>query len=83
MPCTIISNNIYLPEKREAVNAAIRAGIGERTGDWRVVVYEPPDFPAVAARIEGPKQLRFSWTFLEGEQTPQFIEDRVAKGIRG
>jgi len=83
MACTILSNNIPSPEAREAVNAAIREGVGARAGEWRVVVYQPQDFPALAVRIEGPEELRLNWTFLAGEQTTEFIRDRVAKGIVG
>ncbi len=83
MACIIVSNNIPSPEAREVVNAAIREGIGTRAGDWKVIVYQPEDYPAIAVRIQGPKELRFNWTFLAGEQTTVFIRDRVAKGIVG
>jgi hypothetical protein len=42
------------------VNAAVREGIGGRAGDWRVVVYQLQDFPALAVRIEEPEELRFN-----------------------
>jgi len=83
MACIIVSNNIPSPEAREAVNAAVREGIGARAGDWKVIVYQPEDYPAIAVRIQGPQALRFNWTFLAGEQTTDFIRDRVAKGILG
>jgi len=83
MPCIIVSNNIPSPEAREVVNGAVREGIGARAGDWKVIVYQPEDYPAIAVRIQGPDELRFNWTFLAGEQSTEFIRDRVAKGIIG
>jgi hypothetical protein len=81
MSCTIASNNIPAPQLRESVNKAVREGIGERSGDWKVDIYQAPDYPAFAIRIEGPKGLRWSWTLHEHEQTPEFIRERVAQGI--
>ena len=81
MSCTIVSNNILSPEVRESVNTAIRNGIGERGGEWNVVVYQAPDFPALAIRIEGPKGLRWSWTFYEQEQVPETIQQKINTGI--
>jgi hypothetical protein len=81
MSCTIASNNIRSPELREAVSKAVRDGIGERLGEWNVVVYQAPDYPAFAVSIEGPKGLHWSWTFFEREQAPEFIQQRVAEGI--
>ena len=83
MACTIVSNNISIPETREAVSAAIRAGIGEREGDWEVVVYQAEDYPGLAVRIAGPREMRFGWTFFGKEQAPEFIRERTAKGISG
>jgi hypothetical protein len=81
MSCTIVSNNISAPEVRDAVSKTVRDGIGQRLGEWKVVVYQPPDYPAFAIRIEGPKGLRWSWTFFEQEQDSAFIQQRVATGI--
>lgn len=81
MSCRIVSNNISSPEVRESVNTAIRNGIGERVGEWSVVVYQPLDFPALAIRIDGPNGLRWSWTFLEQEQVPETIRQKVDAGI--
>ena len=81
VPCTIVSNNVPFPELRDAVSEAIRAGIGERLGKWNVVVYQAPDFPELAVRIEGPQGLRWSWTFREQEQAPEFIREKVAQAI--
>ncbi len=81
--CSIISNNIPSPELRDAVSKAVCDGIGERRGGWNVIVYQAPDYPAFAVRIEGPKGLRWSWTFFEQEQVPELIEQKVATGILG
>jgi hypothetical protein len=81
MSCTIVSNNILSPEVRESVNTAIRNGIGDRVGEWNVVVYQALDFPALAIRIEGPKGLRWSWTFYEQEQVPETIQQKINTGI--
>lgn len=81
MPCAIVSNNIQSQEIREAVNEAVRDGVGERAGEWKAVVYQAHDYPALAVRIEGPKGLRWSWTFREKEQVPAFIRDRIAQAI--
>jgi hypothetical protein len=81
MPCLIASNNILSPEIQKAVSKAVRNGISERLGGWNVAIYQAPDYPAFAIKIEGPKGLRWSWTFFEQEQTSEFIEERVAKGI--
>jgi len=83
MACTIVSNNISTPETREAVSAAIRAGIGEREGNWEVVVYQAEDYPGLAVRIAGPREMRFGWTFFGKEQAPELIRERTAKGISG
>jgi hypothetical protein len=83
MSCTIVSNNIPPLEIRKAVNKAVRDGIGDRLGEWNVVVYQAPDYPAFAVRIEGPDGLRWSWTFFEHEQAPEFIEQSVVNGIGG
>jgi len=77
----IVSNNIRSPETREAVSTAIRAGIGEREGDWEVVVYQAEDYPGLAVRIAGPRQMRLGWTFFGEEQTPEFIRQRTENGI--
>ena len=50
MACMIVSNNIPSPEAREAVNTAIRGGIGERDGDWKVVVYQAENYPGVGCK---------------------------------
>jgi hypothetical protein len=81
MSCTIVSNNISSPEVRKAVSEAVRDGIGERAGEWNVVVYQAPDCPELAVRIEGPNGLRWSWTFRGQEQTPEFMEQKVAQAI--
>ena len=81
MPCTIASNNIPAPELREAVSKAIRDAVGERPGKWTVIVYQAPDFPAFAIRVEGPEGLHWSWTFFEREQSPEFIQQKVGEGI--
>jgi hypothetical protein len=81
MSCTIASNNIPFADLRETVNNAVRDGIGERLGAWNVVVYQAPDYPAFAISIEGPRGLRWSWTFFEREQTREFIQQKVAEGI--
>jgi hypothetical protein len=83
MSCTIVSNNIPSPEVRDAVSKAVCEGIGERLGEWSVVVYQAPDYPAFAVRIEGPKGLRWSWTFFGQEQESQAIQQKVAAGIMG
>jgi len=81
MPCTIASNNIPSPELREAVSEAVRAGIGERPGEWRVVIYQAPDYAGFAVTFDGPDSLRWSWTFREQEQAPAFIQERVAQAV--
>ena len=82
MSCTIVSNNISSPELRKAVSEAVCDGIGERSGEWNVVVYQAPDCPELAVRIEGPKALRWSWTFREQEQAPEFIHQKVFQAIQ-
>jgi hypothetical protein len=81
MSCTIASNNISSPEVRKAVSEAVRDGIGELLGEWNVVVYQAPDCPDLAVRIEGPKGLRWSWTFREQERAPDIIQHKVALAI--
>jgi hypothetical protein len=81
MPRTIVSNNIDVPETRDAVSDAVLAGIGERRGEWNIVIYQAPDYPVLAVRIEGPNRLRWSWTFHEHEQTPAFVQQRVEQGL--
>jgi hypothetical protein len=81
MACKIASNNIQSPELRDTVNKAVSDGIGAREGEWSVVIYQAPDYPALAIRIEGPKGLHWSWTFYEREQGADFIQQKVAEGI--
>jgi hypothetical protein len=81
MFCTIASNNISCPELRKTVSDAIRDGIGDRFGEWNVVVYQAPDCPELAVRIEGPQGLRWSWTFREQEQAPELIQQKVAQAM--
>ena len=81
MSCTIASNNIPSPQLREAVSKAVCDAIGQRPGDWFVAVYQAPDYPGIAIRIDGPQGLRWSWTFVGLEQAPAFIQQRVAEGI--
>ena len=81
MSCRIISNNVSNPELRDALEKAACNGIGERLGNWSVVIYQAPDFPELAVRIEGPKGLRWSWTFRKNEQAPDFIQSRIAMGL--
>ena len=81
MSCTIVSNNIPSPEVRKAVSQAISNGIGGRSGEWKVIVYQAPDYPEFAVKIDGPKGLRWSWTFRAQEQAPEFIQKRVAQAI--
>ena len=64
MSCTIVSNNISSEEKRKAVSDAVREGIGDRLGEWSVIVYQALDYPGIAVSIDGPNELRWSWTFL-------------------
>ena len=79
--CTIISNNIESPDQRDAVSAAIRDGIGEKPGNWEVIVYQALDYAGFAIRISGPENLRWNWTFFGKEQAPDFIRERVAQCI--
>jgi hypothetical protein len=81
MSCTIVSNNIVTPQLRDSVSQAVREGSGDTSGDWKVVIYQAPDYPAFAIRIEGPNGLRWDWTLYEQEQAPEFIRQRVAQGI--
>jgi hypothetical protein len=81
MSCTIVSNNTPSPQLREAVSKAICDGIGDRPGEWSVVVYQAPDYPGLAVRITGPKGVHWNWTFFGQEQSPEFIQQRVANGI--
>ncbi len=81
MACNFASNNIQSPELRDAVSKAVCDGIGGKAGDWSVVIYQAPDYPALAIRIEGPKGLHWSWTFYEREQGADFIRQKVAEGI--
>jgi hypothetical protein len=48
---------------------------------WSVVIYQPPDFPELAVRIEGPEGRCWSWTFRKNEQKPDFIQYRIAMGL--
>jgi hypothetical protein len=82
MSCTIVSNNIPFPDLRNAANEAVRAGIGERLGEWNVAVYQALDCPELAIRIEGPKGLRWNWTFREEEQAPEFMQQRIRQAIQ-
>lgn len=81
MSCTIVTNNISTPQLRASASKAVCEGIGERSGDWRVDIYQAPDYPAFAIRIVGPRGLRWDWTFYEQEQSSEFIRQRVAQGI--
>ena len=81
MSCTIASNNISSLELREAVSEAVRKGIGERPGEWTVAIYQAPDYPGFAVNINGPKRLRWSWTFRGQEQSPEFIQQRIEEAI--
>jgi hypothetical protein len=81
LSCAIVSNNVSDPEIRDALDQAARNGVGERLGDWNVVIYQAPDCPELAVRIEGPQGLRWSWTFRENEQAPDFIQSRIAMGL--
>jgi hypothetical protein len=74
MPCTIVSNNIPSPEAREAVDEAVLDGIDERLRERNAVVYQALDYLGFAVSIDGPKGQRWSWTFLEQEQSPEFIQ---------
>jgi hypothetical protein len=82
MSCSVISNNISSTELRDAVSKAVCDGIGERRGEWNVVVYQALDHLGIAVRIDGPKGLRWSWTFFEQEQATELIEQKVATGIK-
>jgi len=46
-----------------------------------VVVYQAPDYPEFAVKIDGPKFLRWSWTFREQEQAPDLIQQKVAEAV--
>jgi hypothetical protein len=79
--CTIQSNNIVSPALRELVGRAVCEAIGERPGEWKVTIYQAPDYPAFAIRVEGPNEWRWNWTVHDSEQKPEFIRQRVAQGI--
>jgi len=49
MACIIALNNIPSPEAREAVNGAVREGIGARAGDWP----QTPRNPAASPNAHG------------------------------
>jgi hypothetical protein len=81
MSCTIVRNNISAPQLRASTSGAVREGIGERSGDWQVDIYQAPDYPEIAITIAGPQGLSWDWTFYEQEQSPEFIRERVAQAI--
>ena len=45
------------------------------------MVYQAPDYLGFAVRIEGPKNLRWGWTFREQEQSPKSIQEKVNQAI--
>ncbi len=81
MSCTIASNNVSSPQLREDVSKAVRDGIGDRPEEWSAVIYQAPDYSGLAIRITGPQGKRWNWTFYGDEQSPEFIQRRVANGI--
>jgi len=81
MSCTIVRNNISAPQLRASTSDAVREGIGERSGDWKVDIYQAQDYPELAIKVEGPQGLSWEWTFYEQEQSLEFIRERVAQSI--
>ena len=81
MACTIVSNNIASPQLRESISNAVIDGIGERSGNWKITVYQALDYPAFGIRINGPENLRWEWSVYENEQSPEIVRERVAQGI--
>ena len=81
MACTIVSNNIASPQLRESISNAVIDGIGERSGNWNITVYQALDYPAFGIRINGPENLRWEWSVYENEQSPEIVRERVAQGL--
>ncbi len=82
MTLEIFSNNIPYKESREAVEQAVREGIGERAdaGAWSVSIFEPQLRHRYTITIEGPNQFNWERTF-EGpdEKVPEFIRGEVER----
>ena len=75
MTLKIFSNNIPYKESREAVEQAVREGIGERAdaGAWSVSIFEPQLRHRYTITIEGPNQFNW-WRTFEGpdEKVPDY-----------
>ena len=81
MPVSIWCNTIAIPDRCEAIGAAVLNGIGQRPENeqWTVSIYEPADRPDYIVKIEGPDGFKWKRGFFYEEQTPESIQAAVAK----
>lgn len=69
MAITVIANSLALPFKRSAVEAAVRAGIGNRPGDWQVEILTNQERAGFQINILGSASEKWSRTFETIEET--------------
>lgn len=85
MSVIIVENKIALPQRMNAVSAAVLKGIGNRPDDeeWRITIFEPIDSPRFTITIHGPHDFTWKRTFLDPkEQTFEFIRREVRNSTR-
>ena len=80
MPVSIFSNNIAMPDRREAIGNAVLDGIGDppENEQWTVYIYEPQEKPNYIVTIKGPDDFEWERDFFGPEErTPKFIREEV------
>ena len=79
----ILSNNIYLPGKRERFSRAVLEGMGKLPDSWQASIFEPQKTGThVEVTIEGPET--FAWTCRftgPDEQESRFVKTIIRNGL--
>jgi hypothetical protein len=82
MTITVIVNSIPRPDKRAAIEAAVRAGIGNRLGDWQVeILTRIPERAGFDINVLGPELKKWSRGFeTPDEEHPEFVQKAIQAG---
>ncbi len=80
MPGTIFANTIVLPDKRGAIEAAVRAGMDKLPGDWQAEILIDQKRAGLQIRLSGPEGKNWSKIF-EGprESDPEYIRQIIER----
>jgi hypothetical protein len=83
MPVDIIINDVPRLDDREAMETAVREGIGARPGAWRVSIGAPKEKPLYVVTIIGPGDIRWTGEFIAPAADPERVRDVISNALAG